>query len=231
MRWRQVGLTVLVVWMQAMPAFAGGILAKKSEAPSRSLPLDSLPAAKRDLVRMLADKAVLNVKGPAETFSGNPDHYLFFLNHPDRAVVAWRRLGAKCVSITSRGQGIFGWSDDQGSDIVWECIHEVPGTRIWLADGKVRPAPLSPLVPVKGLVVLRHQINKQPDGTFAISHQIEMFASTDSKTATVMTKLLGSSAKGMAEQGMANMQMFFSALTGYLERRPEDAEKLLKPGE
>jgi hypothetical protein len=232
MRWRQLGLPSIVLLMQAIGANAGGPLtSKRSEAPSRVLPLESLAPQKREVAKFVLDKATVSAKGPAETFPGNPDHYLYFLAHPDRAVTAWRRLGAKCVSITARGQDQFGWSDDQGSDLTWETILDAPGLRIWYADGKVRPGTLMPLIPVRGLVIVRYGFTKNAEGGTAITHQIELFAHTDSKTAAAMTRLLGPSSTRMGEQGLGQMQMFFSALTGYLDRHPEDVEKLFKAGE
>jgi hypothetical protein len=91
---------------------------------------------------------------PAEAFACEPAVYYWFLDHPDRAVTAWRRLGAKCLTITDRGGGRFGWADENGSDIVWETVYRTPELRIWYAEGKARPGPLMPLVPVRAVVLL-----------------------------------------------------------------------------
>ena len=71
---------------------------------------------KRKLVRPILERPTLSAKGPSESFFCKPDHYFWFLDHPDKAVTAWRKLGAKCVSITPRGKQQFAWADDQGSD-------------------------------------------------------------------------------------------------------------------
>jgi hypothetical protein len=229
MGWRLLGITSLVLLIPASWANAGGpIVSKRSDPPSRQLPLDSLSPQKRELARTIMDKAIFTAKGPSETFSGSLDLYLYFLSQPDKAVTAWRRLGAKCINIASRGQGQFGWTDDQGSDITWETILEGPGMRLLYAEGKVRPGALMPLVPVRGLIVMRHSVSKQADGSTAITHQAELFASTDSKTAAMVTRLLGPSCTKMGEQGLGQMQMFFSALIGYLDRHPAEVDKLVK---
>lgn len=234
MDFRQAGLAAFIVAGQVLWASAAPPLLplKRSESAAASIQaLDSLSAKEREALRHLTEKPLLSAKGPAETFACNPEYFGFFLDHPDRAVVAWRRLGAKCVNITARGGNLFGWSDDLGSDVVWETIHQGPGVRVWRAEGKIRPGPLLPLVPVRGLVILRFQEGKTAAGATVITHQAELFAHSDSKTAAVMARMMGPSASRMAEQGLAQLQLFFSGLCEYLERHPDRAERLLKAGD
>ncbi|MCI0376558.1 MAG: hypothetical protein L0215_03025 [Gemmataceae bacterium] len=203
--------------------------ATKREPPSgRSVPLHTLAPPHREAVRQVVEKPTLAASGPAESFPCRPEHYQWLLEHPDRAVTAWRRLGAKCVNITTRGGGQFGWTDDQGSDVIWETVCAQPGLRIWLAEGKVRPAPLMPLVPVKAVVVLRHNEGTTADGLRVVRHQSDLFVQTDSKTAALMTKMLGPTSSKMAEQGLGQLQLFFSGLSWYLERHPDRVSDLFR---
>lgn len=194
---------------------------------AKAVPIDELPAKLRDGVRQTLDKPILFTRGPAEAFVCRPELYYWFLDRPDRAVVAWQRLGAKCVGISDRGQGRFGWSDDQGSDLAWETLHRAPDMRVWYATGKVRPGPLLPLVPVKAIVILRHCEGKNANGDTIIQHQADMFLHTDSTAAALATKLLGPTAPKLAEQCIGQLQLFFSGLSSYLTRHPERAEMLL----
>jgi hypothetical protein len=50
---------------------------------------------------------------------------------------------------------------------------------------------------------------------------------TDSKTAALLAQILGPSAPYLAEQGLGQVQMFFSALVWYLGQHPERAARLL----
>jgi hypothetical protein len=153
--------------------------------------------------------------------------YYWFLNHPDRAVTAWRRLGAVCLNITDRGGGRFGWADDQGNDLWWEAVYDGPGVRVWYAQGKVKPSAVLPPVPVRAVVVLRHSRLREQDGGTLMFQQADVFAQTDSRTAALATRLMGPSAPRMAEQGVAQMQLFFSALAWYCQRHPERTAALL----
>jgi hypothetical protein len=85
------------------------------------------------------------------------------------------------------------------------------------------------MVPVRAVVVLRHSDRPDAAGHPRLWHQADVFLQTDSKCACLVTHLLGPSAPRLAEQGAAQLEMFFSALLGYLERHPERAEKLLAP--
>lgn len=226
--WGLAGLVLLVV---AASAPAGGILFKKHAPPTppdSAIPLDDLDDADRALARSILERPTLAARGPTETFPCRPEHYYWFLEHPDRAVAAWRRLGAKCVTITDHGDGRFGWADENGGDLAWRTMHRGTGIHIWFAEGKVRAVPALPLVPVKALLVMRYGEAKNAEGKTVIEHHADLFLLTDSKTAAAFTKMLGQSAPRLAEQGLGQLQLFFSGLSWYLQRHPERAEVLLK---
>jgi hypothetical protein len=191
------------------------------------LPLNEMPAAVRDQVRAVLDHPTLSIRGQPETFNCNPELYRWFLDHPNRVAVAWRRLGAKVADIADRGNGQFGWSDAQGSDIRWNVVHRGPSLHVWHAEGKVRPGALLPLVPVQAVVVLRYTEAHDNDGQPVLRHQVELILHTDSKAMALATRLFGASAPRLAEQYVSQVEMFFSALAWYMGQHPDKAEKLL----
>lgn len=202
---------------------------KLDPATPIAIPWNDLSERSAALARQAADRPTVQARGPVDTFTCNPEQYLWLLDNPDRAVTAWRRLGAKCVSIQRRGAGKFGYADAAGSDVAWEVVHRAPGLRIWFADGKVKPSPVLPLVPVKALVVLRYVESKTPEGATTMQHHAEVVIHTDSKAASAVTKLMGQSAPKLAEQGLGQLQLFFSALSCYVGRHPERVEMLFRP--
>jgi hypothetical protein len=187
-----------------------------------------VPAAVRPSVSLVLSRPTLFALGPIEVFPCRSAQYYWFLDHPDRVMMAWRRLGAKCLPITDRGSGHFGWCDDQGSDLVWQTIAQDKRLRVWYAEGSVRPAPLLPLVPVRAVVLLHHTECKDELGEAVMSHHAEVFLQTDSKAAALLMKMLGSSAPRMAEEGVAQLQLFFAGLSWYLDRHPDHADWLLR---
>jgi hypothetical protein len=224
-------LAGLLLLLAATAAPAGGLLFKKptpAASPDTAVPVDEMQEPQRALARTVLDRPTLSARGPTEAFPCRPADYYWILDHPDRAVTAWRRLGAKCVSINPRGDGYFGWSDEHGGDVVWQTLHKGPGIRVWFAEGKVRPAPLLPLVPFKAVLVLRHTESKNADGATVIQHHSTIHLLTDSKTYAAVTKMMGQSAPKMAEQGLGQFQVFFSGLSWYLARHPDQVEELLK---
>ena len=207
------------------------ILKKSDPAQIITIPWDELNERVAAITKQMMEKPTLVARGPAETFSCMPEQYQWLLDNPDRAVIAWRRLGAKCVSIQRRGASKFGYVDDSGSDVAWETVHQSPGMRIWLADGKVKASALLPLVPVKAMIILRHVELKRADGSTAVQHQADVVIHTDSKAAAAVTKLMGQSAPKLAEQGLGQLQLFFAALSCYLDRHPDRVEALFRPEE
>ncbi len=201
----------------------------KVKAAAANVPLQELPERFREGAKLTLEKTSLFTQGPLETFACSPNVYYWLLEHPDRGVVAWRRLGAQCVMITDRGAGRFGWTDEHGSDLQWEAVYHSGDRHIWYAEGKVRPAALLPLVPVKVVVVLRYAEQAGPNGATLMQHQADMFLYTDSLGAALATKLLGAAAPKMAEQCVAQMQMFFGGMAWFMHRYPERTAGLLAP--
>ena len=194
---------------------------------AQQVPMEQIPAAMREGLKVTLERPTLFTSGPTELFACKPAVYYWCLDHPDRAVIAWRRLGAKCVGINERGPGRFGYSDEHGTDIAWDTVVRGPNLRVWYAQGHVRPGPLLPLVPVKACVIFRHTEGRDERGRATIRHQADMFIHTDSTAVAIVSRLLGPSAPKMAEQCVSQMQMFFAGLAWYLERHPERAEALL----
>jgi hypothetical protein len=191
------------------------------------MPLAEMPEDMRERVRQVVEQPTMCGQGPAEVFAGQPTVYAWLLDHPDRGVLAWRRLGAKCTEINAVGRGSFRWTDGCGSDIHWHIVYDAAAVRIWYAEGKFRPSLFLPTMPVRLVVSLRHGQRADGVGGTLIFHQAEAFVQTDSKTAVLATRMLGASAPRLVEQSLEQLQLFFSGLAWYLDHHPERAEQLL----
>ncbi len=195
------------------------------------VPLQEMPGGLRERVRQVVEQPTLFARGPTEAFAGRPDLYHWLLDHPDRGVLAWRRLGAKCSTINDRRGGRFNWTDEKGSEVHWETVYQGPSLRIWYAEGKLRPALLLPPLPIQIVFLLRYGDQPDEPGRTLIYHQADVFFQTDSRTAALMAKMLGPSAPRLAEQGIGQVELFFSGLIWYFDQHPERAAKLLAEGQ
>src|SRR5437763_7585609 len=83
---------------------------------------DEVPEDYRAGVLAVLEKPTFRACGPAEAFHCQAAVYRWLLDHPDRAVWMWRKLGAVCTDITDRGGGRFGWRDGHGSDVHWDTV-------------------------------------------------------------------------------------------------------------
>jgi hypothetical protein len=199
----------------------------ESQDAAAQIPMGDLPPHMRDSVNYVLDRPTLFTHGPQEAFTCSPSMYQWFLDNPDQAVRVWRRLGARCMDIQNRGQGVFSWTDGQGSDVRWWTIYRNPQMRIWYAEGNAKAPGVLPLIPVRVVVVLHHVQGRNSAGQPMIQHHADLFVQTDSKTASVVARLMGPSVPRMAEQAAGQMEMFFSALAWYLDQHPGKAETVL----
>jgi hypothetical protein len=228
-----LGLVISALWMNRATAWAQ-VSKERIQEIAKAIPIDQSPAGLRDSVQRVLEQPTVFAHGPPEAFRSNPAFYFWLLDHPDRAVQMWRRLGAKCLTIADRGYGRFSWTDGDGIDIAWQTLHQSSHLRVWYAEGTARPGPLLPPVPVRAVVVLRHEETpahfakeNDKDSRTLIIHQADLFIQTDSRAVAMIAKLVGASAPRLAEHCVAQLEMFFSALAWYVNRHPDRAETLL----
>ena len=223
-------LTVLTALLWA----SGGIAPAQEEAgpdaASAGVPLEQVPAAVREHMRQTLDRPTFTARGPEETFACCPAQYHWLLDHPDRAGLGWRRLGARCVEITDRGDGRFGWADTEGSDVSWTTVYRDARMRVWYAEGRVRAGAVLPLVSLRAVVVLHYSQHGDGPGRTVMQHQAELFLHTDSRTVALAARLVGASAPRLGQQYVAQLEMFYSALAWYVDQHPDSVETLLAAG-
>ncbi|MHB1424317.1 MAG: hypothetical protein ACYC3I_14175 [Gemmataceae bacterium] len=195
---------------------------------SAPVPLDDLPPPIRDSVRTVLEHPTLSSHGPLEAFHCRPSVYYWLLDHPDLAMHLWRSLGAKCTEIQAHGDGSFFWKDAQNGEMHWQTVVRTAKQRVWYAEGRVKAGMMLPAVSVRAVVVLNHQEGSDGSGKPAVRHRMDMILHTDSRAVSLATRLFGASAPRMAEEYVAQLEMFFGALAWYLTEHPDKAAKLFK---
>jgi hypothetical protein len=230
---RRIRAGWLTLWTALLWAGVGTAIADEEPRPDASgagVPLEFVPAAVRDHVRQTLERPTITARGPEETFACCPAQYHWLLDHPDRAGLGWRRLGARCVEISDRGDGRFGWADADGSDISWTTVYRDARMRVWYAEGKVRVGAVLPLVSLRAVVVLHYSQHGDGPGRTVMQHQAELFLHTESRAVALAARLFGASAPRLGQQYVGQLEMFYSALAWYMDQHPDSVETLLAAG-
>jgi hypothetical protein len=200
---------------------------KRTHWTSDLLPLDQVADGVRERVRLVVDRPTVYTRGPAEEFPCHPAVYFWLLEHPDRAILAWRRLGARCLDVTDQGNGRFSCGDTAGNEIHWDTVYCGPRYRIWYAEGTFHPGRLIPTIHVQAVVVLRHIESRDENDRPVMRHQADLMIHTDSRAVAAAAKLFGASTPRLAEQYLSQLERFFSALACYLDQHPDRSGTLL----
>lgn len=190
-----------------------------------TLPTQDLAPAYRHRVAKVIQQPTLTAHAPTEEFPAAI--YPWLLDHPDRASLAWRRLGIPCSEITDRGNGQFGWSDGDGTEVIWRTVLQTDDLRVWHAEGHTRISPVTPKIPVQAVVVLRHSSRVTASGRRIVAHEADVYLQTDSRAAATVARMIGPAAPRLAEQGAGQLLLFFSGLSRYFDKHPEDISSLL----
>lgn len=192
-----------------------------------AIPLEQLPAQVQARARALIEHPTLRIQGPVEVFNCQPEQYFWLLDNPHQCVRLWRSLGAKVTDIQSLGEGRFAWVDNQGSQITWNTVLRTADHRVWLAEGHVKPGMLLPAVNVRALMAIHHTEGTDRENQPAIRHHVELVLQTDNAAVALAARVLGASAPHLAQQYIAQIEIFYGAMAWYLDHHPRHAIQLL----
>lgn len=169
----------------------------------------------------------LTTSSSEETFSVHPEVYDWLLDHPDRASLAWRRMDFPCVPITRPSEKTFCWKDEDGSCVTWQIVARFRDGVVWLAEGVIKRGTLLPAVPIRAVAILHAPRTVTQEGHVTITPSIRVYATTESRAAIAIMKIMGSAAPHLARQGADQLLLFFSGPARYLYRHPEKITALL----
>jgi hypothetical protein len=201
--------------------------ASGSSAPLPHIPTVALPADLRASVQAVLDQPTLSAKGPVETFNAVAGTYRWLLEHPDHGVKLWRLLGARVTDIEDRG-GTYYWKDAEGTDMHWRIVYRDSSTQAWYAEGKAKATFLLPAAPFRAVVVLKYTTGTDLNDRPAIRHQVSFVLRCDSRAMALAARILGASAPHLAEQYLAQLQLFYGGLAWYLGQDQTRCRKLFQ---
>ena len=127
------------------------------------------------------------------------------------------------------GNGKFGWTDENGSEIVWQTVGTFSDGRVWYATGKVKAGPAAPAIPVQSVVIVTHKRRIEKDGVALFAPIVEAYMHSDSKAANLVLRILGPTVPNVAEQAAGQLLDFFSGIAMYVQKNPGKADELLGP--
>jgi hypothetical protein len=216
----------------AAPPPLPAMLAPPSAAPAMHQRPDLLECVRpeyRDAVARCMLKPTVSTSAMGEEVVCTVAVYEWLYEHPDRVALAWKRLKVPSIPISDMGKGRFGWTDEYGSEIVWQTVGTFPEGRIWYAKGKVKAGFATPSIPVQSVVVVRHKKRIEKDGVALYAPTIEAYMLSDSRAANLILRVLGPTVPNIAEQAAAQLLDFFGGIAAYVQRHPNRADELLAP--
>jgi hypothetical protein len=197
--------------------------------PSRPTLLDVVKPEFRDAVARCMAKATVSTRAKGDEVVCTVAVYEWLYEHPDRVALAWQRLKVPSIPISDMGNGKFGWTDEYGSEIVWQTVGTFAEGRVWYATGKVKAAPATPSIPVQSVVVVRHKKRIEKDGVALFSPVVEAYMHSDSRAANLVLRVLGPAVPNVAEQAASQLLDFFGGIAAYVQKHPTRADELLAP--
>lgn len=196
---------------------------------SRMNVLDAVKPEFRDAVAKCMAKPTVTTRANGDEVVCTVAVYEWLYDHPDRVALAWQRLKVPSIPITDIGNGKFGWTDENGSEVVWQTVGTFQDGRIWYAHGKVKAGVATPAIPVQGVVILKHPKLVEKDGVALFAPNVQCYMHSDSKAANLVLRVLGPTVPNVAEQAAGQLLEFFGGIAAYVQKHPTKADELLGP--
>ena len=191
--------------------------------------LDAVKPEFRDAVAKCMNKPTVATRAMGDEVVCTVAVYEWLYEHPDRVALAWQRLKIPSIPISDLGSGKFGWTDENGSEIVWQTVGTFPQGRVWYATGKVKAGPAAPAIPVQSVVIVTHKKRVEKDGVALFAPVVEAYMHSDSKAANLVLRILGPTVPNVAEQAAGQLLDFFGGIAMYVQKNPGKADELLGP--
>jgi hypothetical protein len=224
-----VGISAVAQNRPAMPATPAPGPVAAPAMPARANLLDVVRPEFRDAVAKCVRQPTLATKVAGDDVVCTVAVYEWLLDHPDRVALAWQRLKVPIVTITDRGNGTFAWTDENGSEVMWQTVGTFADGRVWYGSGKVKAAAAVPTVPVQGVVILSHPKKAEKDGVAVFAPAVQCYMHSDSRAAALALRVLGPQGPKIAEDAAGQLLDFFGQVAGYVQNNPTKADALLAP--
>ena len=233
---RRVGKTLGIL-------LGGAFGAAAADPPTRVMPAPQSMAAPapranladvvqpefRDAVAKVVRNPTITTKATGEEVVCTVEVYEWLYDHPDRVALAWQRLKVPAITIADLGGGKFMWSDENGSEVVWQTVGKFADGRVWYATGKVKGGKLAPAIPIQGVIVVNHPRKVEKDGVALFQPTAQAYMHSDSRAANLALKALGPTAPRLAEDAAEQLLDFFGGVASYVQKHPKEADALLGP--
>jgi len=210
------------------PAMPAPAMVAPAPPPRMNL-LDVVRPEFRDAVAKCVSKPTIATRAVGEEVVCTVAVYEWLYDHPDRVALAWQRLKVPSIPITDMGNGKFGWTDEHGSEIVWQTVGTFADGRVWYASGKVKASSAAPAIPVQSVVIVTYPRKVEKDGVALFTPSVQAFMHSDSKAANLVLRVLGPSVPNVAEQAAGQLLDFFGGIAAYVQKNPTQADELLGP--
>jgi hypothetical protein len=213
----------------AMPAMTAPAPTAAAAAAPRLNLADVVRPEFRDAVLKVVRSPTISTRAAGEQVVCTVAVYEWLYDHPDRVALAWMRLKVPAVTITDLGGGKFAWTDENGSEVVWQTVGTFADGRVWYATGKVKGGKALPAIPIQGVIVVTYPKKVEKDGVALFVPAAQAYLHSDSRAANLALKALGPMAPKLAEDAAAQLLEFFGGIAAHVQKHPKEANDLLGP--
>jgi hypothetical protein len=192
----------------------------------QSIPFDKLDVASRSKINSVLSNASIYRRMPTRTVNCDPDLYLFLVRHPDIVVNIWEILGVAQMQLRQTDVDAFHVTESEGTTASMEYLYHSSNLQIVYGKWSYTGPLLARKITGHCLAMLRSSYNKEANGKYYVTAQMDGFISIDSGGADLVARTLQPLMVKNVDNNFIQTVAFLGSLSKTAEVNPQGMVRL-----
>jgi hypothetical protein len=209
-----------LVWLASVVA-SGALAGDRHPDPATVVPLNELPADRREEIAEIIRENTFSKKGDPDTFPCHPRVYLALLNEPALTLSLWQDLSNSPAKLRQVGPNLYQGQDGSGTTATWEYVVRGPRMHVLFCDLEYTGPRGNAKLKGRIVMVVRTGYFKEVNGDPWVQHSVEAFVKIDSKGWRAMAATVRPILERVLEDQVEEAGWFVSLMGRLVETYPD----------
>lgn len=222
-----VVVVVTVVTGLAMSKTRAAGIGGRTVDPAQIVPLDQIPAERRELVAEVIRDHTFHRQGEADTFPCPASLYLNLLNEPHVTVALWKDLSDSPVQLQKVAANRYDGTDGSGSTATWEFVLRTPRIHVLLAYFNFVSPHGNARVDARIVLVVNTAYFRDNNKESFVQHNVDAYVKVDSRGWKTVARTMRPMVERILEEQVKEAGFFISLMTRLVQTYPNWASQVV----
>jgi hypothetical protein len=193
-----------------------------------ALPLDKMSDEHRRRVTQIVNGTSIYRELPTLQFDIDPRVYKFFMDHPEAAVSIWQVMKISDFHMRETGPDSYETDDKEGTHGQIDVAFRTPNEVVVVCDGSYKSVLLPTAVKASGVLHVKVDFGRRPDGTAFVTHRARLFVYFPSQTIETVARIMSPVSNSIIDQNFREVSLFLYMMSTAMSRQPGWVEAVSK---